>query len=103
MLGPYEILASIGMDGMGEACGKRGQSATAETLSEVGRILGLTPGDIAVVKHKAELPRLAIKVIQEFGLTLNEIVPRSGVPRSKVSAPKNGATIPVIIHVLRPC
>ena len=32
-----------------------GESETAETPNEVGRILGLAPGDIALMKYKAEL------------------------------------------------
>jgi predicted XRE-type DNA-binding protein len=79
---------------------KGSKSAKAETPNEVGRILGLTPGDIALMKYKAELSRLAIKVIQESGLTLNEIVRRSGVARSKVSAVKNGATVSVSCDLL---
>jgi predicted XRE-type DNA-binding protein len=55
-------------------------------------MLGLTPGDIALMKYKAELSRLVVKSIQDLGLALNEIVKRSGVARSKVSAVKNGAT-----------
>jgi predicted XRE-type DNA-binding protein len=76
------------------------KSATAETPNEVGRILGLTPGDIALMKYKAELSSLAVRAIQESGLALNEIVRRSGVARSKVSAIKNGATVSVSCDLL---
>ena len=80
---------------------RRGRkSVTAETPSELGRILGLTPGDIALMKYKAELSRLAVRSIQESGLTLNEIVRKSGVARSKVSAVKNGATVSVSCDLL---
>jgi len=79
---------------------KTSKSATAETPSEIGRILGLTPGDITLMKYKAELSRLAIRAIRESGLTLNEIVRRSGVARSKVSAIKNGATVSVSCDLL---
>jgi predicted XRE-type DNA-binding protein len=79
---------------------KGSNSATAKTPNEVGRILGLTPGDIALMKYKAELSRLAVRAIQESGLTLNEIVRRSGVARSKVSAVKNGATVSVSCDLL---
>jgi len=63
-------------------------------------MLGLTPGDIALMKYKAELSRLAVKSIQDSGLALNEIVKRSGVARSKVSAVKNGATVSVSCDLL---
>jgi predicted XRE-type DNA-binding protein len=76
------------------------KSVTAKTPNDVGRILGLTPGDIALMKYKAELSHLAVKSIQESGLALNEIVRRSGVARSKVSGVKNGATISVSCDLL---
>jgi predicted XRE-type DNA-binding protein len=79
---------------------KGSKSATAKTPYEIGRILGLTPGDIALMKYKSELSRLAIRAIQESGLTLKEIVRRSGVARSKVSAIKNGATVSVSCDLL---
>jgi hypothetical protein len=75
---------------------KASKSVVAETPDDIGRILGLTPGDMALMKYKAELSRLAIKSIQESGLTIKEIVKRSGVARSKVSAIKNGATVSAI-------
>ena len=49
---------------------KASKSAVAKTPSEIGRILGLTPGDIALMKYKAELSRLAVKAIQDSSLTL---------------------------------
>ena len=79
---------------------KHGKSVIAKTPSDVGRILGLTPGDVALMKYKAELSHLAVNAIQECGLTLNEIVKRSGVARSKVSAIKNGATVSVSCDLL---
>lgn len=79
---------------------KGGTSLVAETPNDVGRILGLTPGDIALMKYKAELSRLAVRAMQESGLTLNEIVRRSGVARSKVSAVRNGATVSVSCDLL---
>jgi predicted XRE-type DNA-binding protein len=79
---------------------KGGKSLLAKTPNDVGRILGLTPGDIALMKYKAELSRLAVRSIQESSLTLNEIVRRSGVARSKVSAVKNGATVSVSCDLL---
>jgi len=76
------------------------KSVTAKTPNDVSRILGLTPGDIALMKYKAELSHLAVKSIRESGLAPNEIVRRSGVVRSKVSAIKNGATISVSYDLL---
>jgi predicted XRE-type DNA-binding protein len=76
------------------------KSVVAETPDDIGTILGLTPGDKALMKYKAELSRLAVKSIQESGLTIKEIVKRSGVARSKVSAIKNGATVSVSCDLL---
>ncbi len=77
-----------------------GKSAVAKTPDDIGRILRLTPGDIALMKDKAELSRLPVKAIQDSGLQLNEIVRKSGVARSKVSAVKNGATVSVSCDLL---
>ena len=79
---------------------KRSKSAVARTPDDLGRILGLTPGDVALMKYKAELSRLAVKAIQESCLPLKEIVRNSGVARSKVSAVKNGATVSVSCDLL---
>jgi predicted XRE-type DNA-binding protein len=76
------------------------KSVIARTPDEVGEVLGLTPGDIVLMKYKAELSRLAVKAIKESSLSLNEIVRRSGVARSKVSAVKNGATVSVSCDLL---
>jgi transcriptional regulator with XRE-family HTH domain len=53
-----------------------------------------------LMKYKAELSRLAVRAIGKSGLTLNEIVRRSGVARSKVSAVRNGATVSVSCDLL---
>jgi hypothetical protein len=79
---------------------KSTKSIMAKTPEDLGKILGLTPGDIALMKYKAELSRLAVKAIHESGLALSEVVKRSGVARSKVSAIKNGATISVSCDLL---
>jgi transcriptional regulator with XRE-family HTH domain len=52
------------------------------------------------MKYKAEISSIAVKAMNESGLTVNEIVKRSGVARSKVSAVKNGATVSVSIDLL---
>jgi hypothetical protein len=54
------------------------KSMMAETPDQVGRMLGLTPGDIMLMKYKAELSHLAVKAIRESGLKLSDIVKRSG-------------------------
>jgi predicted XRE-type DNA-binding protein len=41
-----------------------------------------------------------VRSIRDSGLKLNEIVRRSGVARSKVSAVKNGATVSVSCDLL---
>jgi transcriptional regulator with XRE-family HTH domain len=79
---------------------KAGKSVVAETQDDMGRMLGLTPGDTALMKYKAELSRLSVKSIRESGLTIKEIVKRSGVVPSKVSAIKNGATVSVSCDLL---
>ncbi len=79
---------------------KAGNYVTAKTPDDLGRILGLTPGDISLMKYKAELSALAVRAIEESGLTLNEIVKRSGVARSKVSTVRNGATVSISCDLL---
>ena len=72
----------------------------ARTPDELGKILGLTQADVALMKHKALLSCLAVKAIEDSGLTVNEIVKRSGVARSKVSAVKNGAVVSISCDLL---
>ena len=79
---------------------KAGNYVSAKTPDDLGRILGLTPGDVALMKYKAELSTLAVRAIEESGLPLNEIVKRSGVARSKVSAVRNGATVSISCDLL---
>jgi len=78
--------------------GKR--SVVARSPDELGRVLGLSDGDIALMKYKAELSRIAVQAISQSALGVNEIVKRSGVARSKVSAVKNGATVSVSCDLL---
>lgn len=79
---------------------KSGRSVIAKTPGDLGRILGLTPGDIVLMKYKAELSGIAVRSIRESGLSVNDIVKKSGVARSKVSAVKNGATVSVSCDLL---
>lgn len=72
----------------------------ARTPEELGKLLGLTPSETALMKYKAEISSIAVKAMIESGLNVNEIVERSGVARSKVSAVKNGATVSVSIDLL---
>ena len=58
---------------------------------ELADALGLSAADHALMVYKAELSLITVKAIQNSGLTVNEIVLRSGVARSKVSAIKNGS------------
>jgi predicted XRE-type DNA-binding protein len=73
---------------------------TARTPEELGKILGLSKGDIALMEHKAELSRIAAAAIRQSGLRVNELAELSGVARSKVSAVKNGATVSVSCDLL---
>ncbi|WP_374078497.1 XRE family transcriptional regulator [Bdellovibrio bacteriovorus] len=59
---------------------------------ELAQALDITSHiDQALMIYKTELSSLAVKSIENSGLSVNEIVERSGVARSKVSAIKNGA------------
>ncbi len=60
--------------------------------AELAKALGIeSKTDIALMEYKARLSELAVQAFTDSGLTVNEIVKRSGVARSKVSAIKNGA------------
>jgi hypothetical protein len=62
------------------------------STKELAAALGIdSEGDIALMEYKAQLSSMASRAIASSGLTVNEIVKRSGVARSKVSAIKNGA------------
>src|SRR5665213_2822963 len=64
----------------------------AKNSKEIAEALGIdSPADVALMEYKALLSELAAKAIKHSGLTVNEIVKRSDVARSKVSAIKNGA------------
>ena len=76
------------------------KSAVARNPDEMGEILNLSKGDIALMKYKAELSEIATRAIRDSELTVNEIVKHSGVARSKVSAVKNGATVSVSCDLL---
>jgi len=68
---------------------------TVKNADELGEALGLAVGDIALMKYKTQISKIAVKAIEDSELSVNEIVKRSGVARSKVSAVKNGATVEV--------
>ena len=72
----------------------------ARNSEEIGDLLGLNSSEKALMKHKAEITKIAIKAIEESEMPVNEIVRLSGVARSKVSAVKNGATVSVSIDLL---
>lgn len=74
--------------------------ATARNPDELGSILGLSESETALMKYKAALTGLAVRAIEKSKITVNEIVKRSGVARSKVSAVKNGATVSVSCDLL---
>ena len=79
---------------------KKVKSVIARTPDELGEVLGLSKGDIALMKYKAELSDIATRAMRESDLSVNEIVKHSGVSRSKVSAVKNGATVSVSCDLL---
>jgi hypothetical protein len=70
----------------------KAKTSGLKNSKEIAKALGLhSSADIALMEYKAHLSGLAAKAIKESGLTVNEIVKRSNVARSKVSAIKNGA------------
>jgi predicted XRE-type DNA-binding protein len=65
---------------------------TTRNTRELADALGIaSPVDQALMEYKAELSDIVARAIFESGLTVNEIVTKSGVARSKVSAIKNGS------------
>lgn len=70
----------------------KSRKAGLKNSKEIADALGIdSPVDIALMEYKAHLSELAAKAIESSGLTVNELVKRSRVARSKVSAIKNGA------------
>lgn len=66
--------------------------SVAKNPKEIAALLGLDhEGSEAFIQYKAQLSQMTVTAIENSGLTINEIVKRSGVARSKVSAIKNGA------------
>ena len=63
----------------------------AKTPRELADVLRLSPVDALLMEHKAQLSKMATRAIVHSKMSVNEIVKRSGVARSKVSAIKNGA------------
>ncbi|MBX2994839.1 MAG: XRE family transcriptional regulator [Bdellovibrionaceae bacterium] len=59
---------------------------------EISEALGLSsPGDQSLVDLKAQISALATRAVKKSGLSLDDLVTVSGVPRSKVTAIRNGA------------
>jgi predicted XRE-type DNA-binding protein len=79
---------------------KKKNTAIARNADEIGDLLGLSQSEKTLMEYKADISRIAIKAMEDCGLSVNEIVLRSGVARSKVSAVKNGATVSVSIDLL---
>lgn len=72
----------------------------AKNPTEIAQAIGLdSPVDQALMEYKAQLSLMATKSIETSGLSVNEIVKRSGVARSKVSAIKNGALAGISIDL----
>jgi predicted XRE-type DNA-binding protein len=68
--------------------------------AELADALNLSEVDAALMIYKAEMSQIAVQAIQNSGMSVNEVVEKSGVARSKVSAVKNGATVSVSIDLL---
>ena len=73
---------------------------TAKNTRELAKLLELSPSEAELMRAKGEVSAIAVKAINDSGLSVNEIVKRAGVARSKVSAVKNGATMSVTIDLL---
>lgn len=68
------------------------KKAGLKNSKEIAAALGIdSPADVALMEYKAHLSELAARAIKASGLSVNELVKRSQVARSKVSAIKNGA------------
>jgi predicted XRE-type DNA-binding protein len=76
------------------------KKSLARNASELAAILGLSEAEAALMEYKAKISGIAVEAIENSGMTVNEIVKKSGVARSKVSAVKNGATVSVSIDLL---
>jgi hypothetical protein len=64
----------------------------ARNPKEIAHALGIeSEVDQVLIEYKGQLSTMAAKAIKLSGLTVNELVKKSGVARSKVSAIKNGA------------
>jgi predicted XRE-type DNA-binding protein len=75
-----------------KAKSKKKNYVVAKNPAELAKALGLEPEvDAQLMEAKVRLSEMATKAITRSGLAVNEIVKRSGVARSKVSAIKNGA------------
>jgi phage-related protein/predicted XRE-type DNA-binding protein len=96
----FENLPKIWRKKMRNKNKNRPKHAVARNPDELGEILALSKGDVALMKYKAELSSIAVKAMSESDLNVNEIVKLSGVARSKVSAVKNGATVSVSCDLL---
>jgi predicted XRE-type DNA-binding protein len=79
---------------------KKKNYVTARNPDELGKILGLSKSDTALMKYKAALTSLAMKAIEHSKLSVTEIVKRSNIARSKVSAVRNGASVSVSCDLL---
>ena len=64
--------------------------SVAHNPKELANLLGLNSAEAELMEYKTLLSSIAEKAINNSGLTVNEIVERAGVARSKVSAIKNG-------------
>ncbi len=66
--------------------------SVAKSPKELAKLLGLEHESAEkFIQYKAQLSQMTVKAIEKSGLAINEIVKRSGVARSKVSAMRNGA------------
>ncbi len=66
--------------------------SVARNTKELATALGIeSSSDQALMTYKTQLSEIASQAIKNSELSVNDLVKRSGVARSKVSAIKNGA------------
>lgn len=79
---------------------KKNKPVIINNSKELATALGLSTADHDYMVYKAELSEIAIKAIEKSKISVTELVQRSGLSRSKVSALKNGAIAGISIDLM---
>lgn len=70
---------------------KNSRHTLIENPNQLTKFLDLTEADRQMMLYKVQLSKIASEAIVTSGFSVNEVVERSKVARSKVSAIKNGS------------